>query len=160
MVNITIEYMILIPLLILQIFLLPYAAGVMMNYWSTSSETIALEDAASHLGSSIQQLYLFLNNPNLSTISVTNDLGVPTYINGYAYNGTANLAAVSGSNSENILTLTLSMIGTPVSASSIVTLGENVQWNPSLTTFTSSNPGACIIAQKSDSGSMVLSFAT
>jgi hypothetical protein len=39
-------------------------------------------------------------------------------------------------------------------------LGQNVQWNPSLTTFTSSNPEACIIAQKSDGSSMVLSFAT
>jgi hypothetical protein len=149
--------MILIPLLILQIFLLPYAASMMMNYWSTSSETIALQDAASHLGSSIQQLYLFINNPALSSTTVTNNLGVPTYINGYAYIGKATLTSVSGS--EEVLNLTLSLIGNTISASSIVTLGQNVQWNSSGTTFMSNSPDACINAQK-DNNIILLSFKT
>ena len=152
--------MILIPLLILQIFLLPYAVGQMMNYWTTSSETITLQDAASHIGSLIQQLYLFLNNPDLSSLSVTDALGVPTFINGYAYSGTATLTTVSGSNSETVLNLTFSMIGTSVSAQSIVTLGQNAQWNPRFTTFTSSAPGACLAAQKSADNAIILSFIT
>ena len=75
MAHITIEYMILIPVLILQIFLLPYATGIFMSYWTTSSETLALNDASIHISSSIEQLYFFLNNPSVSSGTVTNNLG-------------------------------------------------------------------------------------
>ncbi|MGA2386713.1 MAG: hypothetical protein ABSG33_09285 [Candidatus Bathyarchaeia archaeon] len=160
MVNVTIEYMILIPLLILQIFLLPFAASMMMNYWSTSSETIALQDAASQLGSAIQQLYLFVNNPALSSATVTNDLGIPAYINGYAYTGTATLTSVFGSGSEQTLNLTLSLTRTSVSASAIVVLGQNAQWNSSLRTFTSNSASTSINAHKYSNSMILLYFAT
>jgi len=150
--------MILIPLLILQIFLLPYAASAMMSYWTTSSETITLQDAASHLGSSIQQFYLFINNPAISSTTVTNNLGVPAYINGNPFMGKASLAPVSGS--EQILNLTLSLIGSSISAYSIVDLGQNVQWKPSCTTFMSNSPNACIDALKYSNGTILLYFST
>jgi hypothetical protein len=150
--------MILVPLLILQIFLLPFAAGVMMNYWTTSSETITLQDAASHLGSSIQQLYLFINNPALSTTTVTNNLGIPNYINGYYYSGKVTLTSSSGSGQEEILNLTLSMIGNQISTSSLVVLGQNAQWNPSCTTFMSNSTTACIGANKYGNGTILLYF--
>jgi hypothetical protein len=152
--------MILIPLLILQIFLLPYAASAMMSYWTTSSETITLQDAASHLGSSIQQFYLFVNNPALSSTTVSNSLGVPTYINGYAYSGKASLASVSGSGSEQILNLTLSLVGSSISTYSIVDLGQNVQWNRSCTTFMSNSPNACVNALKYSNGTILMYFST
>jgi hypothetical protein len=152
--------MILIPLLILQIFLLPYAANAMMGYWTTSSETITLQDAASHLGSSIQQFYLFVNNPDLSSTTVTNNLGVPTYINGNPYIGTASLAPVSGSGSEQVLNLSLSLIGSSISAYTIVDLGNNAHWNPSGTTFMSNEPNACISALKYSNGTVLLGFST
>ena len=105
MAHIAIEYIILIPMLILQIFLLPYAASVFMNYWSTSSETLALHDASSHISSSIQQLYFFLNNPSVSTGTVTNNLGIPPYIENHAYIGNATLLLISGSGSAQVLKL-------------------------------------------------------
>jgi hypothetical protein len=150
--------MILIPLLILQIFLLPFAASVMMNYWTTSSETITLRDAATHLGSSIQQLYLFINNPALSTTTVTNNLGVPTYINSYAYSGKVTLTSASGS--EEILNLTLSLTGSTISTSSFVVLGQNARWNPNYATFMSNSPTACISANKYGNGTILLYFTT
>ena len=150
--------MILIPLLILQIFLLPYAASAMMSYWTTSSETITLQDAASHLGSSIQQFYLFINNPAISSTTVTNNLGVPAYINGNPFMGKASLAPVSGS--EQILNLTLSLIGSSISAYSIVDLGQNVQWKASCTTFMSNSPNVCIDALKYSNGTILLYFST
>jgi hypothetical protein len=158
MANITIEYMILIPLLILQIFLLPYAASAMMSCWTTSSETITLQDAASHLGSSIQQFYLFVNNPALSSTTVTNSLGVPAYINGKAYIGKASLAPVSGSGSEQVLNLTLSLTGSSISTYSIVDLGQNAKWKPSGTTFMSNAPSPCINALKYSNGTILLYF--
>jgi len=152
--------MILVPLLILQIFLLPYAANAMMSYWTTSSETITLQDAASHLGSLIQQFYLFVNNPDLSTTTVTNSLGIPAYINGNAYTGKASLASVSGSGSEQILNLTLSMVKGSVSTYSIVDLGQNAQWKPSGTTFMSNSPNACVNALKYSNGTILMYFST
>ena len=149
--------MILVPLLILQIFLLPYAANAMMSYWTTSSETITLQDAASHLGSLIQQFYLFVNSPTLSSTTVTNNLGVPAYINGKAYIGRASLAPVSSS--EQVLNLSLSLTGSSISAYAIVNLGQNARWNPSYATFMSNAPNACINALKYSNGTILLYFS-
>jgi hypothetical protein len=156
MANITIEYMILIPILVLQIFLLPYATGIFMNYWTTSSNTIALNDACAHISASIGQLYLFLNNPSVSAGTVTNDLGLSAYIGNYAYSGNATLMPVSGSGSGEILELTLSLIGSTISTTTPVTLGENVQWVNS--TFTSNSNNACITGQKESNNTILLSF--
>jgi hypothetical protein len=158
MAHITIEYMILIPLLILQIFLLPYATSIIMNIWSTSSETIALQDATSHLGSSIQQLYFFLNNPSVSSGTVTSDLGIPPYIGNYAYIGNATLISVSGSGSGQVLELTLNLMGNTISTTSPVTLGQNAQWLNS--TFMSNSTSACINAYKDSNNTIWLSFRT
>jgi hypothetical protein len=160
MVNITIEYMILIPILILQIFLLPFAAGLFMNYWSTSSDTLALNDASTHLSSSIEQLYFFLNNPSVSSGTVTNNLGIPPYIGNYAYVGNATLISVSGSGSvsEKVLELILTLIGSTISTTTPVTLGENVQWLNS--TFMSNSNSACINGYKESNNTILLSFGT
>jgi len=158
MANITIEYMILIPVLILQIFLLPYATGLVMNYWTTSNETLALNDATIHLGSSIQQLYFFLNNPSVSSGTVTNNLGIPPYIGNKAYIGNATLISVSGSGSSKVLDLTLKYIGNKISTTTQVTLGQNTQWLNS--TFMSNSPTAYINAFKDSNNTIWLSFRT
>ena len=158
MANITIEYMILIPILILQIFLLPFAAGLFMNYWSTSSDTLALNETSTHIGSSIEQLYFFLNNPSVSSGTVTNDVGIPSYIGNYAYIGSATLISVSGSGSGKVLELTLKLIGSTISTTTPVTLGENVQWVNS--TFMSNSNSPCINGYKNNNNIICLSFGT
>ena len=158
MANITIEYMILIPILILQIFLLPFATGIFMNYWTTSSDTLALNDASTHLSSSIGQLYFFLNNPSVSSGTVTNNLGIPPYIGNYAYVGNATLISVSGSGSEKVLELTLTLIGSTISTTTPITLGENAQWVNS--TFMSNSNSACISGNKESNDTILLSFGT
>jgi len=150
--------MILIPVLILQIFLLPYATGLVMNYWSTSNETLALNDATIHLGSSIQQLYFFLNNPTISSGTVTNNLGIPQYIGKYAYIGNATLTSVSGYSSGKVLVLTLKYMGNTIKTTSQVTLGQNTQWLNS--TFMSNSTSACINAFKDSNNTIWLSFRT
>jgi len=158
MPNITIEYMILIPLLILQIFLLPYATGLFMNYWTTSSDSIALNDAITHLSSSIEQLYFFLNSPSVSSGTVTNDLNIPLYIGNYPYTGSATLLSVSGSGSEKVLELTLTLSGNRISATTPITLGANAQWLN--TEFTSNSVNACITGYKDADNRIWLSFGT
>lgn len=156
MAHITIEYMILIPVLILQIFLLPYAAGIVMSYWTTSSDTLALNDARIHLGSSIEQLYFFLNNPSVSSGTVTDVLGISPYIGNYPYIGNATLVSVSGSGV--VLELTLSLVGARISTTAPVTLGQNAHWVDS--TFMSNSTSACITAYKDSNNTIWLSFST
>jgi hypothetical protein len=157
MANITIEYMILIPVLIMLIFLLPYATSLIMSSWSTSSETLALQDASSQVESSIQQLYFFLNHATIPSGNVTSSLNIPRFINNYAYTGSATLTSVvSGSSSSKVLKLTLKLIGSSIFVTSLVNLGQNVNWTASA--FMSNSTTACIQASKDSNNSITLSF--
>ena len=148
MPHITIEYAIMMPVLILQIFLFPLAANWTMNIWVDSRRTIALQDAVSHLGSAIQQLYLSLNHETISTGKVTYAPELPPFIEGIYYVGNATLrtALEPTFNSSKVLdlTATLANAGTTVHAS--VVLGPNAQWLDSR--FVSNSTNACIIAEK------------
>ena len=146
MPQITIEYMIMIPILIMQIFLFPLTAGWIMNTWVDSRRTLALQETASHLGSSIQQIYASLNHATISEGNVTNKLDVPPFIEGYAYSGTATLRML-GVNSSQVLDITLRLMGANIEAMSSVTLGQNVEWTQS-SILNSNSSLAGINAQK------------
>jgi hypothetical protein len=157
LVQITIEYMIMIPILIMQIFLFPLTAGWIMTTWVDSRQTLALQETASHLGSSIQQMYSALNHASISAGSVTNRLEVPPFIEGYAYTGNATLRVLDPApNSSQVLDITLRFMGGRIEATTSVTLGQNVAWQPS--TFMSNSTSASIIAEKQSNGTIRLSF--
>jgi hypothetical protein len=156
--HITIEYVIMLPLLILQVILFPLAAGWLMNIWVVSRRTLALQEAASNLGSSMQQIYFTLNHDTIPVVTnITQKSNVPTFIEDYAYTGTATLQAVSTSlNSSKVLKITLRLktVGTSVTTS--VILGQNVQWSPSI--FISNSTNAGILAKKYANATICLSF--
>jgi len=156
--QITIEYMILIPILIMQIFLFPLTAGWIMSTWVDSRQTLALQETASHLGSSIQQVYSALNHESISTGTVTNRLEVPPFIEGYAYTGNATLRTTLEPelNSSKVLDITLRLMGSRIETMTSVTLGQNVAWQNS--TFMSNSTYASIIAQKMPNSTILLSF--
>ncbi|MEM3627315.1 MAG: hypothetical protein QXZ25_04745 [Candidatus Bathyarchaeia archaeon] len=154
--HITIEYMIMIPLLILQIFLFPLTASWLMNIWVDSRRTLALQEVASHLGSTIQQIYFLLNHTSIPVgTSLTQKSDLPLYVENYPYIATATLKDVAGAESSKVLEITLKLrnIGTSVTTSTV--LGKNVQWQES--TFVSNSTSACINARKED-GEIILSF--
>jgi hypothetical protein len=152
--------MILIPILILQVFLFPLTAGWIMNTWVDSRRTLALQEAASHLSSSIQQLYSSLNHATISAGAVTNKLDVPPFIEGYAYVGNATLrtALDPALNSSKILDITLRLMGASIEATASVILGQNVEWQNS--TFMSNSTFASINAEKQLNGVIQLSFGS
>ena len=156
MPQITIEYMIMIPILILQIFLFPLTAGWIMSTWVDSRRTLALQETASHLGSSIQQMYYSLNHGSISAGTVTNRLEVPPFIEGYAYTGNATVRTGSDPNSSKVLDVTLRLTGSSLDATTSVTLGQNVEWHDS--TFMSNSTYASIIAEKQSNGTIRLYF--
>jgi hypothetical protein len=148
----------MVPVLILQIFLFPLAASWLMNIWVDSRRTLALQEAASHMGSSIQQVYSALNHDSISAGAVTQRVDVPPFIENYPYIGNATLKAVSDPslNSSKVLQITLQLrtVGTIVTTS--VILGQNVAWKESV--FVSNSTNACIRAEKFANGTICLSF--
>ncbi|MDH7477330.1 MAG: hypothetical protein QHH17_02985 [Candidatus Bathyarchaeota archaeon] len=158
MPHVTIEYVIMVPVLILQIFLFPLTASWLMNIWVDSRRTLALQEAASHIGSSIQQVYFALNHDSISAGTVTQKVDVPPFIENYPYIGNATLKTVldPALNSSKVLEITLKLrtVGTTVTTS--VILGQNVTWRES--TFVSNSTNACIMVEKFANGTICLSF--
>jgi hypothetical protein len=150
--------MILIPILIMQIFLFPLTAGIIMNGWVDSRRTLALQETASHLGSSMQQLYSSLNHESIREGVVNNTLDTPPFIEGYAYKGNAVLRNASDANSTQVLDITLRLMGTGLEAASSVTLGQNVLWQNS--TLMSNSTYAGISAAKLSDGTIQLAFTS
>ena len=147
MTHITIEYMIMVPVMILQIFLFPLTASWLMNIWVDSRRTLALQEVASHLGSTIQQLYFSLNHETISAGTATYSPGLPPFIEDYNYIGNATLRTVAGSaDSSKVLSITLTLAKTKITVTTMVILGPNVQWQPSV--FVSNSTNACIKAVK------------
>ncbi|MEM2130114.1 MAG: hypothetical protein QXZ70_05910 [Candidatus Bathyarchaeia archaeon] len=158
MPQITIEYMIMIPLLIMQIFLLPLTVGWIMTMWTESRQTLALREVAGHIGSSVHQLYSALSHESISTGNVTNELAVPAFVEGYAYTANATLRETSGSSFESskILDITVRFTESNIEATASVALGSNVEWNPS--TFVSNSPTARLAATKFSNGTILMRF--
>jgi hypothetical protein len=156
--HVTIEYVIMLPLLILQIILFPLAAGWLMNIWVDSRRTLALQEAASNLGSSMQQIYFTLNHATIPVnTNVTQKSNVPAFIEDYPYTGTATLQTVSTSlNSSKVLKITLRLKTVGTSMTTSVILGQNVQWFTS--TFKSNSTNAGILAYKFANATIRLSF--
>ena len=156
MPQITIEYMIMIPILIMQFFLFPLTAGWIMTTWVDSRQTLALQETASHLGSLIQQVYSALNHESISAGAVTNRLEIPPFIEGYAYTGNASLRDAAP-DSSRILDITLRFMGGRISSTTSVTLGENVVWDQN-SAFMSNSTHASLIAEKLSNDTILLYF--
>jgi hypothetical protein len=158
MPHITIEYMIMIPILLMQIIIFPYLAITMRNSWLDSNINLELQEICSHLASSMQQLYYTVNHASISSGSLTAQLNIPTSINdgyGNIYRYTIMLQNATNTNSHvRIMNITLSMLGPGGEASTLVTLGGNAAWQNN-STFPSNS--ASIIATKTP-GSISLSF--
>lgn len=152
MPHITIEYMIMIPMLIIQIFLFPLTASWIMNTWVDSRRTLALQDAAGHLASTIQQLYFSLNHATIPAGKASYAPGLPPMIEDYTYvaAGTIRPAAGSGPEYTKVIDLVVSMTGTKNSVTTSVILGPNAVWQSSF--FLSNSTRASVSAEKTMNG--------
>jgi len=157
MPSVTIEFMIMMPLLILQIFLFPIFANSLMNTWVNSRQTLALQDVAGNLGSAVQQLYFSLNHDTIPAGTVTYSPGLPAFVESAYYMGNATLSSsTSPGSNPSFLQLTVTLVGTLNSVTTSVILGSNVLWKQSI--FWSNSTNACITAQKFSNGTILLWF--
>ena len=131
-----------------------------MNIWVDSRRTLALQETASHLGSSIQQIYFSLNHQTISVGKVTQKLEIPPFIEDYPYTGNATLRTVldPALNSSKVLDVMLRLRTAGTTVTTSVILGQNVEWVNS--TFVSNSTNACITAEKRSDGVISLSFGT
>jgi len=147
--HITIEYVIMVPILIMQIILFPITANWLMTVWVDSRRTLALKEATSNLGSAILQLYFSLNHTSIETGEVTYTPKLPPFIENYHYVGNATLRTVDASpDSSKVLDLTLTLVPTSITTTTSVILGSNVVWQESV--FVSNSTNAYVIANKTD----------
>jgi hypothetical protein len=160
MVHVTIEYMIMIPVMILQIFLFPIVANVLMNTWVDQRRTLVLQEVTGSLGSTIQQLYSSLNHYTVPSGNVTYSPGLPPFIENLFYTGKVTLltGSASTSNSTIILELMTNLVSTSDSATTTMVLGSNVLWQPS--TFVSNSASASVNAEKFLNGTILLWFGS
>jgi len=129
-----------------------------MNVWVDSRRNLALEEVASHLGSTIQQVYFTLNHETISEVhNFTHTPEVPKFIEGIPYIGNATLKTVfdPSLNSSKVLELTLKLKGIETTVKTSVLLGQNAFWKDS--TFVSNSTNASIQAEKLN-GTIVLWF--
>ena len=156
MPQVTIEYMIMIPIVIMQIFLFPLTTSWIMNTWVESRQNLVLRETASYLGSSIHQTYAALSHDSVSEGVVTSKLNIPASIEGKNYMGNATLSTISDFNSSKILEINLYIIDSEIVAQSSVTLGNDFEWQNS--TFTSNSAYSEIYAEKLSNGIISFSF--
>jgi VCBS repeat-containing protein len=144
--HVTIGYMIMIPVLIMQIFLFPYTAAVIMDTYEDSLVSMELQSTVGHISSSIQQLYYTINHGSFSYGSMQINLDVPQLIQGRSY--TTTLSHVTSTDtSSQLMNVTLKIVGGTEMASSLVTLGTDADWQENLA-FNSAAPSLSLVANK------------
>ncbi|MGD6806644.1 MAG: hypothetical protein ACQCN4_06760 [Candidatus Bathyarchaeia archaeon] len=154
MAHVTIEYMIMVPVLILEIFLFPFVATVIMDNWMDAQRNLELQDIAGNIGSSIQQLYYTISRADDSGTMQLN-LDIPQSVNQYAYTVTFGQAPQVDT-SYKVMNVTLQFISAEGSSSSLVTLGNDIVWQNNLS-FNSTTPSLSFVATKSG-GNVVLTL--
>jgi hypothetical protein len=155
MPSVTIEYVILIPLLFTQVIVFPLVASTITTNWQDNQRDIELQDAANHLASTIQQLYLTLDRDEVLECTVTQASPVPVTVTSYPYTAACSLSEPSEGYSKILsVTLTLDDVGNTATAKAV--LGPNVSWTES--TLRSTSTDAYIEVQKFSNGTIGFSF--
>ncbi len=154
MPHVTIEYIIMVPILLLQVLLVPMATGWMMDSWVDRRMETALQDVASHLGSTIQQLYSSLNREEIGAGIISQASNVPAFIESTPYVVNAYEGKIENG---TVIGLHLALRGTSITATTQVTLGSNVLLGAERT-LVSNSTNARIEVEKFSNGTLSFSF--
>ena len=155
MPHVSMEYAIMTPILLIQVILIPVATGWMMDVWVVQRRETALQDSASHIGTTIQQLFFSLDRKEIAAGITTQTANVPPFIESIPYIITASNTKVENT---TLVDLYLALMGTNVAVTSRVTLGPNVSWEQS--TLVSNSASASIQVQKFPNGTLSFSFGS
>jgi hypothetical protein len=157
MPHVAVEAVILAPLLVIQILLFPLVANAISSNWANATRDIMLNETGSQIASTIQQLYLSLNRPEVSTGNITQASTFPIEIDAQAYTVTGLLRNSSSPGSGKILFLNLTLQKLGNKAMVQTPLGPNVLWDEG-SLFYSSSSDASIKVQKRADDMLLFSF--
>jgi len=155
--HITIEHVILVPVLFAQILIFPLAASFITSTWTNAQRNAELQDAANLLASTIQQLYLSVNRKEILAGNITQASTLPPTIDSYSYKAVGSLMAPLDPNSSRVLTLSLTLERVRNTATANAVLGPNVLWLEG-SVFESTSPNASVKVQKFTNGNLLFSF--
>lgn len=153
MPHISMEYAIMVPVLLVQVILIPAATAWIIDVWTVRRKENALQDVANHVGSTVQQLYFSLNRDDVTPGSTLQSANFPLHIENIPFTIVTSPRRVENS---TILDLHLALAGTEVTATSRVTLGPNVIWKDSTLFSNSTSPGIEVV--KFSNGTLQFSF--
>ncbi len=156
MPHVAIEYIILVPILIAQIFLFPLMATALSNIYVDSTRRLTAETVASRLASSIQQLYFSLNHESIPPGTVTFNPSLPKYIDGHHYVARGELTPIREGGASR-LNISLTVVGLNIRVTTYATLGPNVSWD-SNSVFVSNSTSAIVEVTKDSSGAFHFRF--
>jgi len=129
--------------------------SIMTSYWADASRQIELQEVASQMGSTIQQLYLSLNRMEVLPGTVTQASTFPTEIASYPYIAKGSLRTSELNSKIMLINLTLQDVGDTVIVQT--SLGPNVLLDEE-SLFNSVSPSASIKVQKFANGTLLFSF--
>lgn len=154
--HVAIEVVIMAPLLVVQLFVFPFVATSLTSKWADASREVTLQEAASQMASTIQQLYLSLNRIEISEGNITYVLNMPKEIASHPYTAKGSLRTTLQP-ASTILFLNLTLDNTGNTATAQASLGPNAEWDGG-STFHSLSPNTTVIVHKSEDGTLQFSF--
>lgn len=118
-----------------------------------------LQDIASNMGSTIQQMYFALDhNTTIPAGATTDQFELPPYLDGYFYTANAELQpSTAATNPSQVLQITVRLATTSLEVTSQVLLGSNAQWDSAIT-FMSNSTMAGAYADKFGNGTISMGF--
>ena len=155
MVSVTIEYVILIPLMFTTVIVFPFVASRITTENQEYQLSIELQNVADHMASTIQQLYLTVNGEEILTGTVTQESPVPVTVGSYPYTVEGSLSN-SGDGSAKVFTAFLALDDIDITVTASAVLGPDVLWTDS--TLRSTSFDASIIIEKHSNGTIGFSF--
>ncbi len=153
MPHVSMEYVIMVPILLMQVILIPMAASWMIDVWIDKRRETALQDIANYMGTTIQQLYYSLTREDIASGTTTHFVDIPSSVESMPYIISAYDKKVENS---TLVDLSLALIEAEIVASTRVTLGPNVYWQQS--TFVSDSTSAGLRIVKFANGTLSFMF--
>jgi hypothetical protein len=154
---VAIEAVILAPVLVIQVILFPFVADSLASNWANATRDVTIKELASQMATTIQQLYLSLNRPEVSAGNITQASTFPKEISGRPYEAKGFLQDSFQFGFGKVLSLNITLQDLRNTVVVQTPLGLNVLWKEE-SIFTSSSTDASIRVQKFVNGTLLFSF--
>ena len=149
MANIVTEHVLLLVPMMMVLMIFPMVTIFVVNSYDAEQRLYAIENAATKMGSTIQQVYLALSDNKVQPCTVTISNPLPAAIENQPY-------IISCTLENNVLKIHMALLGPPIFYDHLITLGESASWDGG--TLDSNVPNPSIEVTKDLSGNIHMRF--